>query len=462
MLQHLKGAEGEGEGALGKAVVMCLVAASAALVTNEQFASQTRYLQLKFDERIVLNPSANSTSSKLSVGGKKPSFTALQGTSVFDKHQHLMAIVMQAFTQHFRSAAVTTQTDTLCYHSVWFLGSPVVEGGSSLQNRLLFFRQMHDMLSVMHAEDFDIYAVADLVIEEYLGSLTWLLPVEIVYLHQLSDPHVIQEGVHSQLLQLADKGMLLFSEKYLAGQETDIYTQWADLIGSIVVQDMVNKEAALLKQCLLCPPSRITMQYEQNILTGSKQLRLGVQLSSSNKKKAATTEFNSMQQLATQMIWGSIKTPALTNNKSSHEVNGSGGGSNGTTSEGNHMMRRLRQRVNKVRTQVEKLTNSWKVYEMPAKVEKLAGDMMVLWLLLRGRALQCLGRVWEAIFMYKMVVTMQRYAPRSRFASFIAYFHIAEILMNYDILSPYEHSNIKVVRSIEDALFVLTISTQCA
>eukprot|EP01031_Cornospumella_fuschlensis_P036517 gene36517-44299_t len=86
LLQHLRGFDGEGEGALGKAVVMCLVAASAALVTNEQFASQTRYLQLKFDERIVLNPSASVTSAKLGVGNSKASFTALQGTSVFDKH----------------------------------------------------------------------------------------------------------------------------------------------------------------------------------------------------------------------------------------------------------------------------------------------------------------------------------------------------------------------------------------
>lgn len=166
------------------------------------------------------------------------------------------------------------------------------------------------------------------------------------------------------------------------------------------------------------PRSKLRIRYEHVVLTGSKQLRLDV------APPASTDTINDM---AATLLWGPANA-AVDNSET----------------------------LRRVRIHCHKLAQALKAkedrpaaagYSLPSRPEKLAADMLVAWLLLRGRALQHMGRVWEALLMFKLLLTLQAIAPRSSWAPFVAHYHIAEIITNYEVceLNPHKVRNALVL-----------------
>jgi hypothetical protein len=81
----------------------------------------------------------------------------------------------------------------------------------------------------------------------------------------------------------------------------------------------------------------------------------------------------------------------------------------------------------------EEDSNYWIPLETPKRPYKVYGDQLITWLLLRGLILLELNRVGEAIMMFKLMECYKETAPRTKFAMFVAYYHLAEIVLQYEV-----------------------------
>jgi hypothetical protein len=237
------------------------------------------------------------------------------------------------------------------------------------------------------------------------------------------------QAAHVQMLQLGDKGALLFADKYLLFHSKQCYVHWGEIIIAVVLQDMVNREADVLKQALHSPTSRLKLQYEQLLITGSKQIRLDLESPATSTTKRPSVSLNininadKISDMATNLVWGGPLQPTSAPSNPTAE---------------NSALRKLRGHISKVQQVLQCKSRQTLVgYEIPKRPEKLAGDIFVTWLLLRGIALQHMGRVWEALLMFKLVMSLKACAPRTQWVGFVALYHIAEIILNYDVC---EHS----------------------
>lgn len=161
-----------------------LIAATAALVNAEEFVTQTKYMQLKFDDRIILNGGSNGKNqASMTRKARTASFSSAQNLSA-DRNRHLLQIVTRAFT-HVKGSISTSVGDSACLRM--FLGVSYVSNTSTYNSRTAQYMQTHELLERMHAEDFDQHAAADIVMEEFLLHWCFLLPLEMVYLFQRSE-----------------------------------------------------------------------------------------------------------------------------------------------------------------------------------------------------------------------------------------------------------------------------------
>jgi hypothetical protein len=198
--------------------------------------------------------------------------------------------------------------------------------------------------------------------------------------------------------------------------------------------------------------SKLQLHYEHTLLTGSKALRLGFRpgstMTSSAKKTGST--LGSMNDLASA-LWSSVTISDSSSASAGLISNGNAKSSTkgGSSERGGGILRRLRSRCSRVKDRLERRDKrALKVFAVSVRPETLAGDVLVNWLLLRGLALRHLGRVWEAVLMFKLLLMLQESAPRTRYASFIALFHIADILLTFDISEQRKPQRVSFVVSI--------------
>lgn len=107
-------------------------------------------------------------------------------------------------------------------------------------------------------------------------------------------------------------------------------------------------------------------------------------------------------------------------------------------------LRKIQSRLEKIKQKLEKAPSgdvdaalledaAQYLLDAPSSVERVYGDVVVLWCLLRGLIMKKLNRIWEAVVMFKLVEVCKEMAPRCKFAVFAAYTELAEIIMDYEV-----------------------------
>ena len=144
-----------------------LRASSAALIIQEDFNYQTKYLQLKFNEKFIRNGSAANQSGTIVVP-EGPNGNGIGSdistTILFINRQYHIETLLSLSSHH-----TMNQYDF------------------NLYSRLLTFDHYQAVLknsSRHHRSE------ADIVLREYLGSWCWLQPIELVYLMFRNEEHV--------------------------------------------------------------------------------------------------------------------------------------------------------------------------------------------------------------------------------------------------------------------------------
>lgn len=71
--------------------------------------------------------------------------------------------------------------------------------------------------------------------------------------------------------------------------------------------------------------------------------------------------------------------------------------------------------------------------DAPKCAPHIYGEIVLLWLFIRGLILKRLNRIWEAIYMFKLIESCKEIAPRNKFVVFASYVELAELLLDYDL-----------------------------
>lgn len=144
-----------------------LRASSAALIVNEDFSYQTKFLQLKFNEKFIRNGSMSNPGGTIIVA---------EGPNGNGVGSDISASILSIN----RKYNIETLISLSSYHNM-------TAYDFSLYSRLLTFDHYHTVLrksSRHHRSE------AEIVLREYLGSWCWLQPIELSYLMFRNEDHV--------------------------------------------------------------------------------------------------------------------------------------------------------------------------------------------------------------------------------------------------------------------------------
>jgi hypothetical protein len=270
-----------------------------------------------------------------------------------------------------------------------------------------------------------------------------------------------------------------------AKNEEEPYAQMGYFMKSIIIDDIISHDTSIIKKAIY-PTSKLRLYFEEILMTGEKQLRIDCdenyqQLFSAGKSATTSTGiaanaptnsnpvvgnasfFNMLGNAGLDFSAFTGSSPdkqfvdqktirILTKLKERHEhyneelapfYQPQTSSSSATTTR--------TSRVNSVETnnynsseqptdgdkqdtyQDDGDRNYWIPLETPKKPQKVYGDQLLTWLLTRGLILLELNRIGEAIMMFKLMECYKETAPRTKFAMFVAYYHLAEIVLLYEV-----------------------------
>ncbi len=227
-----------------------------------------------------------------------------------------------------------------------------------------------------------------------------------------------------------------------------------ELIHSIVIDELITKDVMLIRRALY-PTSKLKLFFENVLMTGEKLLRIeceenlsqlytfanSTKVSESSKIKSFSFFSKSTTAVSSNQTNTVLKVPNLNAILRADEAN-----SDETKDERDYYLLRAMKILAKVKERQDQISDKLESYEQsslnrssiiileaPKRHQKLYGEQIVTWLLLRGLVLIELNRIAEAIMMFKLMECYKDTAPRTKFAMFIAYYHLAELIVNYDI-----------------------------
>lgn len=137
-----------------------LRAASAALIVNEDFNYQNKYLQLKFADKFIYN-----------AGGSGANITTAVAEGISEKGSKKSSDVSDMVITMNRKCSLESLVSLISHQNI-------SDYDSSLYSRLLTFDQYQIMLKNDSQQH---HAEADIIVREYLSSWCWLLPLELTY-----------------------------------------------------------------------------------------------------------------------------------------------------------------------------------------------------------------------------------------------------------------------------------------
>lgn len=105
------------------------------------------------------------------------------------------------------------------------------------------------------------------------------------------------------------------------------------------------------------------------------------------------------------------------------------------TQEAHRVLNKIRSRLDKIKSKLENGEESASDYllDEPSRPDKIYGEIVLTWLLVRGLILKKLHRIWEAVVMFKLIDFLKDIAPRSKFVAFAALTELAEIVLDFDV-----------------------------
>lgn len=195
--------------------------------------------------------------------------------------------------------------------------------------------------------------------------------------------------------------------------------------------------------------SKLNLCYEQNILTGAKSLRINAEdpLGEHNTAILINTLINKsnaeissnfkqfINKTNNSFLTSLIPSPTSSSNPSSPLM------LTEPEMKAMRLLKKVHEKHDKMSALLSQSSNtilsqqigdSYAVYDT-ADCDKVVGEVMVLWLLCRGMILIEMNCIWEAVMMFKLIETLKDSAPRAKFASFIAYYQLAELVLQYDL-----------------------------
>ncbi len=137
-----------------------LRAASAAIIVNEDFSHQTKYLQLKFVDKFIYNNQGTVAAC--------PS----QADMVRNRESTKTSDITEMVISMNRNYSLESLVSLVSHQNI-------IEYDASLYSRLLTFDQYHVMLKNDTAQR---HTDADATVREFLCSWCWLLPLELTYI----------------------------------------------------------------------------------------------------------------------------------------------------------------------------------------------------------------------------------------------------------------------------------------
>lgn len=352
-----------------------------AFTLNEEFNQQTKFMQLKFTDKIVYNPGLSTSTGLNSTVGSFANPTAVPSTNVDNKD-----IMNNIFLSSGQIKLLSTQSMLQTLQT----SKTMLSNTNSLFFRLFCYDQYHDMLKLT------INKGEDIINKEYLCHWSWLLPAELIYLSLRKDGYV-SESSHSVMLQMIDKGAVLFALKYLVPSSSekssehlsDDLVELGNLITSIVIDELPLNDPNVLRK-VIQPNFHIKIYYEHVFVTGYRMLRLGVDdIPIPTPASAATSSH----------FWNFAS--AFGNEGNSKAMS--------KDAKALQLLKKIKSRqdeihdsITKMRTN-EELLASDVIVEGPKNKTKVVGEVVLTWLLIRGLILMELNRLQEAAIMFKLV-----------------------------------------------------------
>jgi hypothetical protein len=251
------------------------------------------------------------------------------------------------------------------------------------------------------------------------------------------------------MLQLCDKGAVLFADRYLSihltaavsdnspsgglnNAATDISNRGilGPLIKSIIVDNMADVNLAMAQRSLLLI-KKVNIVQENILFSGQSYLRLeldvrtGIIVNSPLENLIVAVQPHSQASSSTSALAGRANMFSSLSSKLKQVE----------THIALRCVKKIQVRLEKIKQKLEygEETAGQYLLSMPNSAEKVYGDIVVTWLLCRGLILKKLNRIWEAVLMFKLIEVCKDMAPRSKFAVFSAYTELAEIILDYEV-----------------------------